>query len=152
MLVHVPAHKHVCSSGWTTAQKTAEKRLQCCQHEMYSPGRSGKRLLYEFHVQCKNLCLACTCREPGAQIALRAGYLHLEVIVLPKHTVPLDGKPEVSPKARFPSAGMTRVQRGAHALASAAPQSPPAATAPARRGLQVRVILNSKPCCPAMEL
>ncbi|KAM7046845.1 uncharacterized protein M8220_006268 [Acridotheres tristis] len=59
-------------SGWTiTAQKAAEKRLLCHKHEMYSPGRSGKRLLYESHVECKKLIQGCI----RHQETLRSGIL-----------------------------------------------------------------------------
>lgn len=91
------------------SQKAAEKRLLCCkhEHEMYSPGQSGKRLLYESHVQCKKLCLVCTCRGIGVQRGLCEGYSHLGLIAVPKHTAGLRERPAVQPTAGPPSAGMS---------------------------------------------
>lgn len=115
-----------------SARPLLHKRLLCCKHEMYSPGHSGKHLLYESHVQCRKLWSACVEGWGHRQVCVRAvctsessfcpsiRYLWLKGGGAGGGRVSLAGMSTVSARVALPVR--------AHALGSAALQSPAGGT------------------------
>lgn len=105
--------------------------MLCRKHEMYSPGHSEKHLLYESRFQCKKLCQVCTCRG-HAQGCVR-GICTLEPRLCPSlcYARMRSGQSRAGlPGQGWVSAVPALSRRGAHALASAALQSPARRTVP----------------------